>query len=271
MTKPGERRALLTAVDGFLEALVSGDPSAVRAREDIRCTANGVIGPLGSSPVWEGALRIPSRQTFIDTATNTAVFFGVLTNSSSRHASLTKRDWFYAVRLRIEETLVTEVEEVTFEGTWAHYPTDPSSVEMDPRFEMPVSLDAQTGREEMELAITAYCAAVERSGPASAVPFHPDARRTELGQPTTDSWNFPLTARGDFRNEGWTWQVSNLRIPIVDVSRGVAVAIFALSLGAESHPDFSPCIVVESFKFEDGLIKRMFAVYHAGNGDDGWA
>lgn len=271
MTKPGNRRALLSAVEGFLEALVAGDSSLAPIAADSRCTFNGVVGPLGSSSVWGRVRRIPARQTFVDPDTQSAVFFGVLSNSSSQHASLVKHDWFYAVRIRLDGAVIVDVEEISFEGTWAHYPTDPSSVEMDPRFDAPVPIDEQTSREEMEVAIAAYCAAVERTGPASGVPFHPDARRTELGQPTTDSWNFPLTPRGDFTNDGWNWAVANIRVPVVDLARGVAVAIFALTLSPTSHPDFSPCLVVESFKFEDGLIKRMFAVYHAGTADDGWS
>lgn len=254
----------------FLEALIAKDPSRAGLMPGLRCTANGVEGPLGSASVWGQARRIPARQTFVDIQTQSAIFMGVLTNTTSHHASLVRKDWFYAVRLRFQGNTIAEVEEVFFEGIWAHYPTDPATVEMDPRFEMVLPEGQRSSRAEMTAAIEAYCAAVARTGPADAVPFHPDTRRTELGQPTTDSWNFPFSARADFANEGWTWRISNIRIPVVDETRGVALAIFALSMDNVSNPEFSPCIVVEAFKFEDGLIRRMFAVYHAGSGDDGW-
>ncbi|MEO7018471.1 MAG: hypothetical protein ABI130_00285 [Leifsonia sp.] len=265
------RRELLIIAERYLDVLIRGGIDSLPLAASLRSTSNGRVTQLGSGEVWGRATRIPARQTFVDPETGGIAFFGVLTNATSAHASLVRRTWFYSVRLAVRDGQIREVEEISFEGTWAHYSADPGSVEMDPRFEAVLPLEELSSREELERIVEVYCAAVARTGSGEAVAFHPDARRTELGQPTTDDWNFPHSARGDFSDEGWRWQVSNLRSPVVDVARGVIVSIFALQLDEESNPLFSPTLVMEAFKIENGLIRRMFAVYHAGTGDDGWA
>jgi len=264
------RRDLLVIAERFLDVLVRGGIESLPLAESARTTYNGRELPLGQGDVWRAAARIPARQTFVDPESGGVAFFGVISSSTSAHASLVKRTWFYGVRLAVRDGLIREVEEISFEGTWAHYSADPGSVEVDPRFEAVLPVEERSSREELERIVEVYCAAVARTGPGSAVAFHPDARRTELGQPTTDDWNFPHSARGDFSNEGWRWQISNLRSPVMDIARGVIVSIFALRLDEQSNPLFSPTLVMEAFKIEDGLIRRMFAVYHAGTGDDGW-
>lgn len=257
----------------YLEAITSNDIARLPLAKNVRVTENGILTSAGVGIVWGRSHRIPSRQTFVDPDTGAIVFFGVITNSSMKHTGVMDKWWLYTVRLQIENGLITEIEEIVADNIFAHYETKPWEIAPKAAFRYVLPKDEQVSREELKKAVECYWNAVERSADGYSLPFHPDAVRTECGTITTDSKNFPNSARGDFlkaSNAGWRWDVLNRRYPIIDVERGVVVSFAELRMTEETNPDFLPCIVAEVFKIECGLISELNAFFYSGENRANW-
>ena len=268
-----EKNRLLRTVLEYAEAVTGNDPAAVLSAPDVRVTCNGSLSEIGKSPIWGSPRRIPYRQTFVDPETRSAVFFGIITNTTTVHAGFGEEWWLYAVRLKTNGEAVTEVEEIINANTFAHYETKPWEMRPNAVFGQVLPEDERLGSEDLKAVVEAYWNAVERSVDGHQVPFHPDAVRRECGTVTTDAKNFPNSARGDFinvSNVGWRWDVANRRYPVVDVTRGVVVSFADLRMSGGTNPDFLPCIVAEAFKIENGLIKALDAFFYPGTGDSNW-
>ncbi len=267
------KNLLLRTTLEYLEAITDNDISRLPLSPRVKITNNGVAAKIASSGVWGSPRRIPFRQTFVDPETGSAVFFGVITNTTTVHAGFEAKWWRYVVRLKVEQSLIAEIEEIVFDSIFAHYETDPWELQPNIAFHAVLPTDERSTREELISIVDGYWNAVERSMDGRLVPFHPDAVRSECGTVTTDAKNFPNSARGDFtkpKHEGWRWDALNRRFPVVDRDRGIVVSIADLATTDTTDPKFSPCIVAETFKIENGLIKNMFAFFYVGDNRSDW-
>lgn len=268
-----QKKILLQSTLEYLEAITSNDVSRLKLSPNVKVTSNGVQIKLGTSCIWGSPRRIPFRQTFVDPETDSAVFFGIITNTTTVHAGLEAKWWRYVVRLKIEKDLVTEIEEIVFDSIFAHYETNPWELKTNTEFSNVLPMDERQTRDELVIIVNRYWDGVERSVDGYTLPFHPDAIRNECGTITTDAKNFPNSARGDFtkiNNDGWCWQVLNRRFPVVDIDRGLVISIADLVTTDKTNPDFLPCIVAEIFKIENGLIKDLFAFFYVGENRSDW-
>ncbi len=257
----------------YLEAITSNDVSRLPLAAECRMTVNGKNTSPGNSPVWGSPRRIPYRQSFVDPVTGSSVFFGIITNTTTTHAGFGEKWWLYTVRLKTESGLITEIEEIINDNTFAHYERKPWEMTPNQAFSHILPEDERLDRESLITVVESYWNAVERSVDGFSVPFHPDAVRYECGTITTDAKNFPNSARGDFikaENAGWRWRVLNRRYPVIDTDRGVVVSYGELSMTDSTNPDFLPCIVTEVFKIESGLIKELNAFFYAGESVSNW-
>jgi len=267
------KKELLKIMLEYLEALVNNDISRLTLSPDIKVTDNGIVKEIASSCIWGQAKRMPYRQTFIDPETESAVFFGVLTNTTTEHVGDRAKWWLYVARLKVVNGLITEIEEIIRDQIFAHYENMPWELKPSRSFDSVLPQDEQIGKGEMIEAVESYWNAVERSIDGYQLPFHPDAIRTECGTVTTDAKNFPNSARGDFiksQNQGWRWNVINRRYPVIDVQRGVIVSFADLRKTSSTNPKFLSCIVAEAFKIENGLIKELNAFFYAGEQSSSW-
>ncbi len=267
------KKALLGIVLEFLESITGDDRSRLPLAEGLRVTTNGLDAKLAESVVWGPARRIPYRQTFVDAEAQAAVFFGVITNTSTQHVGYGAKWWLYAVRLRIADGAIAEVEEIISENTFAHYEKMPWDLAPNAALNDVLPDDERSSREELVGAVESYWNGVERSADGYGIPFHPDAIRSECGTITTDAKNFPNSARGDFieaKNAGWSWSVDNRRYPVIDVQRGIVVSFADLRMTDRTNPMFAPCIVAEIFKIESGLLKYLQAFFYVGQNTSSW-
>lgn len=264
---------LLIMVQEYLEAVTNNDASNLPLSPDVRVTENGVDIQPGTGVIWGEPRRIPCRQTFVDPENDMAAFFGVITNTTSRHTGAKAQWWLTVIRLKLSDGRITEIEEIVRDDIFAHYEKHPWEITADPFFEIVLPAREQQTRCELIQIVEKYWDAVARDLSGQQVPFHPDAIRSECGTITTDGKNFPNSARGDFTktgHEGWQWQVVNRRYPIVDVSRGLVVAFADLKTTEQTDQLFLPCIVAEVFRIECGLIKRLSAIFYVGDNSSQW-
>jgi hypothetical protein len=267
------RKKLLDITAEYLEAITDNDTSRLPLAKNLKVTDNGKKAKIASGDVWGTPRRIPFRQTFVDPQMGEAVFFGVVTNSTTAHGSVWEEWWYYLLRLKIEDNLIAEMEEIYFNKKPAHFTTYPWEMRPNRAFDFILPPDEQAGRAELINIVDAYWDANERSIDVTTVPFHPDMQRSELGTITTNAKNFFNSSRGDFtkeQNAGWQWEIVNRRYPIVDTQRGLVVSFVDFKNKDETNPDFSPAILAEVFKIECGHIRDLFALYCPGLDDSGW-
>jgi len=266
-------KSLLKFALEYLEAITNNDIERLLLSPDLKVTYNGIKTTLAGSPVWGAPRRIPFRQTFADPETGSVVFFGVITNTTTRHAGFAAKWWLCAIRLKIDNNEIVEIEEIATDSIFAHFEKNFWELRPNLAFNYPLAERARSTREEMVEIVECYWRAVEGNIDSYDIPFHPDAVRSECGTITTDAKNFPNSARGDFTkvtNDGWRWDVVNRRYPVIDTDRGIVISFVDLITTGQTNPDFLPCIVAEIFKIENGLLKDIFAVFYAGENRSDW-
>jgi len=262
-----DRRCLLQVLTDYTEALAFNEPASLPLAPAVRVTANGVLQTgAGKSEVWGNIRRIAFRQAFVDPQTGSAIFMGVLTNAPTRNA---QRWWFYNVRLKLEQRRITEIEEISFDGTLGNTPA--SSLRLPDRTWDTVLPQAERSTREQLFALADdYFSAVGHEKPYREVPWHPECQRIELGTFTVNSELNAGSCGGEFRTPSMKWNVRNRRYYIADVERGVVVAVGNFTTPPE-YPNNNGSVVFEVFKVQDGMIRHIEAFFRAnGQLHSGW-
>jgi len=260
------RRCLLEILTTYTEALSDNDVSKLRVAPEVRVTGNGVVKKLGQGEVWGAVRRIPYRWALADPTTGAAMFFGTLTNTPTRDAA---RWWFYALRLKVQGRLITEVEEISYDGMLGGTPA--SSLTLPTRvFDAVLPESERSTRQELYDIADKYFDVVSGSVNYRDVPWHPECQRLELGTFTVNSTIFAGSCGGEFQNPAVKWNVRNRRFYIADVERGIVFAA-ANFMTPPEYPNNNGSVVFEVFKVQDGLIRHIEAFFR-GNGQlhSGW-
>jgi len=262
-----DRHCLLQVLTDYSEALVFNEPETLPLSAALRVTANGVLqSGAGKSEVWGAIRRMPFRQALVDPQTGAAIMLGVVTNAPTRNAA---RWWFYAVRLKVEQRRISEIEEITFDGTLGGTPA--SSLRLPERvFDSVLPVAERSTREQLFAIADSYFSAVGHEIPYRQVPWHPECQRIELGTFTVNSELMSGSCGGEFRNPATKWNVRNRRFYVADVERGVVLAIGNFTTPPE-YPNNNGSVVFELFKIQDGMIRHIEAIFR-GNGQlhSGW-
>jgi hypothetical protein len=260
------RRCLLELLTTYTEALVDRDLSRLRVAPGLRVTANGIETKLGQSEVWGSVKRIPYRQAFVDPSTGAAMFLGTLTNTPTRDAA---KWWFYALRLKVEGRRITEVEEITYDGSLANTPASTLHL-ANVLYDTVLPEEERSSRQELLDTANRYFDVVSGLVNHRDVPWHPECQRIELGVFTVNSEVFAGSCGGEFQNPAVRWNVENRRFYVADVDRGVVFAIANFMTPAQ-YPNNNGSVVFEVFKIQDGLIRHIEAFFR-GNGQlhSGW-
>lgn len=276
-----KRRALLLAVDSYLEALIDKTPEKFPASPKLKMTHNGEACKPGESPLWHNTLLIKERQTFADPDSGEAVFFGVFTNVLSDFSVTHPIDMnLYAywctvsIRFKLEGGLFTEIEELANDRQLRGFPALKKDIVLpDPHFSWWVPPESRMTKEELIAIIDNYWDCASGLKPIEELPVHPDAQRFEEGFRTT---NHLHSFRGDFKhNNSFRWDVfqKNRRYPVVDPEHGLIVSYCMMEnhISGPATREFKRgALVVEAFRIECGLIYRLLAMFPFLDDKIGW-
>jgi len=217
-------------MDRYLAALAKHDPSSLPIASNARLTQNTKPVKLGEG-VWKTIEHIKFRgETISDPSTEQVVFFGAI---QEKYPSL------LVVRLKIAGRKITQVETTVAHGTNPVLPPrDGFEVTPDlsllavikPFLETTLPPSQRSSRAQLIAAANAYFDGIEHE--PGHVPFAPGCNRIENGQLTTNNPTNteglpPLGCEGQFKAKLFTYisVVRDRRFPVVDVSRGLVVAM----------------------------------------------
>lgn len=291
MTEPEKKKRtfLLTTVGQFLDAAVYDVPEKLPLAPNVRATYNGQVVAVGDNEIWKEAICFPSRQTFVDPVTMSAVFYGTATNESiidsGSHAwpkkqfkyntvreynrSIT-RWWHYLLRLHCtEDGLIDEVEELSIENNLVHFSTTPKDYPMrNINFDIPVPEGEQLPREELIRITETYFDGLSKFIEPKKVLAHPDCQRIELGDKCTNNKAGFQSVTARFYDPSFYWIVKNRRYPVVDPALGVCCAFVEFE---QVLPDASPgWICSEAFKIVDGTFREILCTHKPMCLHGGW-
>lgn len=105
-TRPAvcDRACLLTLTNGYLDAMLAHQPSAVKTAPDLQATENGRAVSLGEG-VWKTTAVIPSRDLFADESSGQTGFFGVVADVQGRSSRIALRLTIKRSRIQAVQTL----------------------------------------------------------------------------------------------------------------------------------------------------------------------
>ncbi len=291
---PCDRACLEGFVDRYLDAMLANDVSPRLFARDVKFTENGVRLPLGNEGLWFGMSgRGRYRFSVPDVETQQVAFIGtVIENTRTRGADTGEGDLVaLALRLKIAGGLVTEVEQLAIRpettlaaggrggagagagagrgaaggaqaaggagrggggGTGGRVEAmgQPHAVyrEVIPAAKRP-------SREEMIETANYYFTGLARNDGKGYYPFSDDCERFENGIQSTQR-----NCKAQFENslKGVVSRIRDRRFVAVDRERGIVFAF-----GFFDHEQLNwTWQIAELFKIEDGLIRRIEAVFH---------
>jgi hypothetical protein len=268
-----DRRCLLHVLTEYTEAITDNDLSRLKLAPDVRTTSNGAQTALGKGEAWGPARRLPYRQTFVDPAAGSAVFYGIVTNATRGGATTPAKPrwWFYVARLKVKGGKIAEVEEIAYEKPETGFGADPASLTLPDRIYDTVLPPAERSSRKQLFAIAdKYFSAVSQTIDYHDAPWHPECQRVELGTFTVNAPATSGSCGGEFQTPSVKWTVINRRFYIADVERGVVLAVGNFTTPPE-YPKNNGSVVMEVFKVQDGMIRHISAFFR-GNGQlhSGW-
>jgi hypothetical protein len=272
------RKCLLQILTVYTDAIELKNVSAIPIDPSVRITDNGNVTGLGDGMVWQtpGALRLPYRQALVDVNTGAATIFALITNVTVPVTSTAEEIdnpppgqwWYYALRLKVVNSLITEVEELV---STIHIPgTDPASIPTEPDriWDGIIPADEQMTSQDLQQVADDYWSTVGGTLPWPQAPFHPECQRVELGTQTTNAVFGPGSCGTEFlapQLMGGT--VTNRRFYVTDPARGIVAGI--AWFGGQNTT--AGTAILETFKIQDGLLRHIEAYYPLqGQSWSGW-
>lgn len=265
-----DKRCLMEDLNLILNAIGNNDPKGLPLASHAKITSDGVQGKIESSPVWGPARRIPYRLVFTDPVTESAVLYGVVTNSYERPAGAAPSHrpppegagnewWYYVLRIKVADKSITEVEQLdlvprpdfTADAIKSMHQPDRIWDEVLPESE-------RSTREQLFSVADKYWDSVSKRVNTKEVPWGPGCQRLESGVVTSDSASFPWSCGNGMLQPSVFWNVQNQRYYIADVERGVVVG-FAVFMTPPEYPKNVFGLAMEFFKVQNGLIRQIDA------------
>ena len=260
-----DRGCLLRLLTIYTDGLQSKNTTAIPVASTVRITDNGAVTSLGQGRVWltPGTLRLPYRHAVVDPVSGAATIQATVTNYTETSLTGTTTNatenntiwWFYALRLKVENNLITEVEELAGDTVFPGAPPASSLVWPDRIWDTLIPESEQLSREQLQSIAKDYFSTVSGTIEWQNAPFHPECNRLEDADMTTNSVGFGGGCGTEFLNPAARWNVTNRRFYVMDPVRGVVCAI------AMFTPPTPATVIMEQFKIEDGLIRHVEALY----------
>ena len=262
-----DRTCLLNILTIYTDAISLKNISAVPTSPAVRVTNNGNLSTLGQGLVWHtpGDLRIPYRHALVDEISGSATLRATISNVTVPiNATVDQivnpppgKWWWYALRLRVVDGLITEIEEIVsatgIPGGLASSLTQPDRI-----WDTYIPHPKQLSRAELFNTANQYFSTVAGQLPWEQAPFHPECNRIELGTQTTNAVFAPGSCGTEFLSPGLQGgTVTNRRFYVADPEVGVVAAI-----GWFGGPQSTAGVAVfEVFKIQDGLIRHIEAFF----------
>lgn len=270
-----DRACLTDIAEQYIEAMVEFDGMALPGEvaplpwaDRVLHTENDVGLQIGDG-VWGTAIGNDEGFILPDPETGNVLWFGIVEEHGDRS--------YLGIRLGIEGQAIAEVESVVGrEGIPSPY-VPPDDYELDRVFSRTVPAGERLPRARLEALVTGYYSSLQLNDGTVQTELADDCRRLTNGVATTHDGDIDVTGCRQQIEIGLHRHVDRvraLRLPIVDVSRGVVVALAFLDHAARDveyqtldgktrripveYPNSHS--VLEIFKIEDGAITRIEGV-----------
>jgi hypothetical protein len=276
-----DRAYLENYVDRYMDAMLAHDPSLELFTRDCRFTENGVRLPLGNEGLWfamsgKGNYKfyIPDIETqqiaFIGTAREGGAAPGAKTAGAKPGAKAGEGTIVaVALRLKILDGLISEAEQLVIRPETSLSGGGQSSSKFPPTGEAvekmgsphKVYLEAipeteRASREELVKTANYYFTGLQRNDGKGYYPFTDDCDRFENGIQATKTDCKKQFESGQLFNI--VSRIRDRRFVAVDRERGIVFAF-----GFFDHEQINwTWQIAELFKIENGLIRRIEAVFH---------
>lgn len=259
-----DRACLLKILTIYTDGLQAKNTSAIPVAPNVRITNNGEVTTLGNGKVWltPGTLRLPYRHAVVDPISGAATIQATVTNYTENSLTGTATNatanntiwWFYSLRLKVVNCLITEIEELAgstvFPGASAQSLLWPDRI-----WDTLIPSSEQATRSDLQAIANDYFSTVTGTIPWQSAPFHPECNRLEDASLTTNGMLFGGGCGTEFINPAARWNVTNRRFYVMDTVRGVVVAV------AMFTPPTPATVIMEQFKIENGLIRHVETFY----------
>jgi hypothetical protein len=279
-TEPACDRACLESyVDRYLQAMLANQVSPDLFARGTKFTENGIRLPLGNEGLWFGMSGIGTYEFYVpDVETQQVAFIGtVIENMQDRGADTGEGNLVaIALRLKISGGLITEVEQLASrpevdlfgggdgdgEGGGAaarRFPPVGEAVEAmrepHPIYREVIPESERASREELVKTANYYFTGLARNDGKGYYPFTDDCERFENGIQSTQT-----NCKAQFENSlrGVVSRIRDRRFVAVDRERGI---VFAFAFFDHEQINWT-WQLGELFKIENGLIRRIEAVFH---------
>jgi limonene-1,2-epoxide hydrolase len=275
-THPGApcgRDCLIALSDRYMQALVAKDPSHLPWAKVVRYTENSVSLMIGDG-IW-GSISAKSDTPLhaADPVTGNVSWFGLV----EEHGAPA----YYAMRLKVEDGKISEIETVIDRKGDAGPFGDPTHYVHDPAFQQAVASGHQESRNKLIETVNGYFSTMELNDGKLRTKFDPDCQRVENGISTTQG-NFGAAAFSQGCESQFKlgfYKVDDRlrarRFPLVDPERGIVVATAYIDHAArydtyqttdgQTHKTLvkypNSLGLMETFKIRDGRIYRVEAVF----------
>lgn len=232
-----DRSCLERITRSYLDAMIADDPGSAPLAADVKYTENQELAEIGEG-LWNDAEALGDYQFIAaDTRRSQTAYLGTIRTSEGVS--------MLAVRLRIENQTITEVETIypgpaAANGTFDLGEGAASLGKARPAFTTPLKADERRDRWQLIQAADLHYEGIDR-GNGDIVPFGEGCIKIENGVQLIKNPDFPSPVRSpagaalpnyqamgcqdQFNTHVWdTDQVTDRRYPVVDEERGVVVA-----------------------------------------------
>lgn len=298
---PCDRACLEGHIDRYLDAMLANEVNPKLFARDVKFTENGVRLPLGNEGLWFGMSGKGKYKFYVpDVETQQVAFIGtVVENTRNRGVNNGEGDMVaIALRLKIVDGLITEVEQLAIRpdtglggrgggraggaappaagaaraggaapagaaraGGAAPTPSASGTGDRVEAMAQPHAVFREVipeakrpSREELIETANYYFTGLARNDGKGYYPFTADCARFENGIVTTTN------CKQQFENslKGVVSRIRDRRFVAVDRERGI---VFAFAFFDHNNINWT-WQLGELFKIENGLIRRVEAVFH---------
>ncbi len=292
--KEYDRAGLENYINMYMKAMLNNDPSLDLFARDCKFTENGVRLPLGGEGLWVAMSGIGSYKFYVpDIEAQQVAFIGTAKEGPQNTLVAV------AIRLKIVNDKITEAEQLVIRPDSSYtggeqgmaFPPTGESVEKLGKphkvyFET-IPEDKRPSREEMIVTANYYFTGMQNNDGKGYYPFSDDCHRLENGMSSTnvplkegETMPDPKTSKTYSASWGCKQQfesgllnmvtrIRDRRFVAVDRERGI---VFAFGFFDHHNMNWT-WQLAELFKIEDGLIRRIEAVFHrsAFGLNSGWS
>lgn len=275
-----DEACLLLLAGQYMDALTANDPASVSFAANLRATENGVDTPP-TAGIWKTGTGWTYRHTYVDATSGQIGAFATVREGPQALAMV-------AIRLKVADRRISESELlVARKGDFSLFAPD-WAVEPKPLFKEIVPSGRRATRAELAKIPMRYFNAIMQGKP-ELLDVHPDAVRVENGYQTTSSPARPSASISEgLRRLVYMSAVRQVRVPVIDVERGLVLGIVAFDLPkmektimvrgkpvevtSGRHRLPRTILLYELFKVENGLVTGVEAVLRDAplGGDIGW-